>query len=204
MPVPTDSGDANVRPVPRDSVLEEIVVGGRRWAIVRPRDLTAHPYWARVWPGSLVLADELLSRDLEGVRVLELGCGLGIGAIAASAAGAEAVATDIDEDALAFARENARRILGYELDTMALDLKTLDADSLGREPYELVIAAEVLYSPGLISAVADGLTRIVAAGGEALVVHAFTQQADELIDRLGWPARRWESGGRHLASLTRP
>lgn len=189
---------------PFQPVVEDVVLDDRTISIVRPGDLTVHPYWAKVWPGSLVLANELLKRDLTGVRVLELGCGLGIGAIAATLAGATAVATDVEDDALLFARENGRRLLGRELETMVLDLKTLGPSSLGRAPFDLVVAAEVLYNPELIAAAVDGLQRVVAPGGEALIVHAFPAQADRLIELLGWPARRWDAGGRLLASLQRP
>ncbi len=189
---------------PFDPVVDELALADRTLSIIRPRDPLVHPYWAKVWPGSLILADELLRRDLRGVRVLELGCGLGIGAIAACLAGAEAVATDIDEDALLFARENGRRVLGRELETMILDLKAIGGAALAPEARDLVVAAEVLYNADLVAAVAGGLERLVSPGGEAMFVHAIPAQADGLRDLLGWPADRWAAGARHVMSLRRP
>src|SRR5690349_1840586 len=106
-----------LRGVPRlrrfDTVDEELLVAGRRLRLVRPRsaddlldeaveaDVAEAPYWAWLWPSARVLAEELLARDLAGVRAVELGCGLGLGAVAAALAGAEVVATDHDADALA-------------------------------------------------------------------------------------------------------
>jgi predicted nicotinamide N-methyase len=186
-----------------DPVVEEVVVGDRRLALLRPGDPDRHPYWARVWPSSLALAGELLERDLRGVRVLELGCGLGLGAIAASLAGAVAIASDVDRDALVFARENGKRLLGRRLETIVVDVREIDEAVLGLAPFELVLVSDVLYNPELVVAVTAGLERLVAPGGEALVVHPWKAQADGLVAGLGWSVRRWEAGGVHLVSLTR-
>src|SRR5213082_821919 len=66
------------------------------------------PYWAELWPAGLALA-HALPEDLEGVRVVELGCGLGVPALVAAARGAEVTAVDWAAEAIALLRENAAR-----------------------------------------------------------------------------------------------
>ena len=45
------------------------------------------PYWADVWPSSLVLAGKLLELEGRGRTALELGCGVGLSTLAAATAG---------------------------------------------------------------------------------------------------------------------
>ncbi len=194
-------------------VEEEVVIAGRRLRLLRPAAPDAlhgssegghPPYWASIWPSSLALAAELLGRDLQDTTVLELGCGLGLGAIAATLAGGRALATDLDRSALAFARENGRRVLGRRLETMLVDFGALDGRLLERAPYDLVIAADVLYLPEAAGNLAAALAVLVRPGGEALVVHPWAAQGEGVMSALGWPTRQWDAGGVHLLSLTHP
>ena len=66
------------------------------------------PYWAELWPAASALA-AALPADLDGVRVVELGCGLGVPSLVAAAAGREVVATDWAADAIDLLRQNAER-----------------------------------------------------------------------------------------------
>ncbi len=194
-------------------VAEAVDVGGRVISLVRPSapddlhgslDDLHPPYWARLWPSSIALAAELVGRDLSDLSVLEVGCGLGLGAIAAALAGADVLATDVDRAAVAFARENGRRVLHRRIASAILDLRDDAAVArLGRR-FDLVLAADVLYQPGLAGALAGALEHLVTAGGEALIVHPWAGQADELVAFLRWPSRRWDSGGVHLVALRRP
>jgi predicted nicotinamide N-methyase len=60
------------------------------------------PYWTRVWPSALALAQQLLTRPelVAGAKVADLGAGLGVGGIAAALAGAEEVVL-LDREPLA-------------------------------------------------------------------------------------------------------
>jgi predicted nicotinamide N-methyase len=199
-----------------DTVDEELVIGGRRLRLVRPRsaddlldeavaaDVPEAPYWAWLWPSARVLAEALLARDLAGLRAVELGCGLGLGAVAAALAGADVVATDHDADALAFARENGRRALGHRLPTLLADFADLPDELLGEAPFDLVIAADVLYAAGVAGPFAGALRRLVRPGGEALVAYPWTGQADDVVAALGWPAQHREDAGARLVRLLRP
>jgi predicted nicotinamide N-methyase len=190
----------------------EVAVGTRTFRLRCPRsieelhdaDLEAVPYWADLWPSALVLAEELAARDLTGMRVLELGCGLGLGAIVAAQSGGDALATDHDRDAVAFARDNGRRVLGRRLATMRADFADLPDALLELAPFDLVVAADVLYAEGSAASLAVALDRLVRPGGEALVAYPWSGQADGVVAALGWPAAQREERNARLVRLARP
>ena len=188
-----------------------VAVGSRSFRLRCPRSIEelhdaegpAVPYWADLWPSALVLAEELADRSLDGVRVVELGCGLGLGGIVAALSGADALATDHDRDAVAFARDNGRRVLGRRLATMRADFADLPEALLELAPFDLVIAADVLYAEGSAAALAGALQRLVRPGGEALVAYPWSGQADALVAALGWPAVEREERQARLVTLRR-
>ena len=65
------------------------------------------PYWSVLWRSGVALARELDDQELDGRRVVELGCGLAVPSIAAARGGAKVIATDGDIDALGLVARNA-------------------------------------------------------------------------------------------------
>jgi predicted nicotinamide N-methyase len=187
-----------------DTVEQEVDLGARRVRIVRPRSPEDLPYWAQLWPSSLALARQLTARDLTGIRAVELGCGLGLCAAVAALAGADVVATDVDADAVAFARTNGRRLLGRRLATMRADFLEPPAALEALAPFDLAIAADVLYTAGLVAGLAVALDALVRPGGEVIVAYPWTGQADALVATLGWPAQDRPVDGVRLLWLSRP
>lgn len=137
-------------------LIEEIVAfDGRDLTLLRPREADALideeafgadefiPYWADLWPSAILLARTVAGRSLRGARVLELGCGLGLPSLAVALAGGRALATDWAPDALGAVRLNAVRN-ELILDTLVSDWRE-PAELLARGPFDLVIAADVLY-----------------------------------------------------------
>jgi predicted nicotinamide N-methyase len=101
------------------------------------------PYWAELWPSAVALARAVAARDVNGLSVVELGCGLALPSIVAALAGARVLATDWSPDALAYAERNARAN-GAELETVRVAWAQPD-ELVGRGPFALVLAADVLY-----------------------------------------------------------
>jgi predicted nicotinamide N-methyase len=95
------------------------------------------PYWAQLWPSALELA-EVLPTELEGVRVVEIGCGLGVPALIAAVRGAIVTATDWASDAVDLLRTNAVR------NDVSLDVRQADWRSYSGQ-FDLALAADVLY-----------------------------------------------------------
>jgi predicted nicotinamide N-methyase len=180
-----------------DLVAREVTVARRRLSVLVPRSAdeildenldagdTVPPYWADLWPSARALATHLLERDdLGGRRVLELGCGVGLPSIAALLAGADVTASDAEPVAVRIAARNARRCARRRLATMVIDVTDPPPPLLELPPFDLVIAADVLYRAELGDAFAELLPRIVATPGEALVVHPFASQGDAMITTL--------------------
>lgn len=136
-------------------VTSRVEIGAHALEIVHPRtpdDLLDEeafereeylPYWAEPWPSGVALARALVGRRLRGLRVLELGCGLAIPSLYAALEGADVLATDWSEDAVASARDNAARN-GAKLET-AVARWSDPEPLLERAPWQLVLAADVLY-----------------------------------------------------------
>ena len=140
---------------PLDLVEERVRVGGRAISLLRPRvadtlldeEAFEHeeflPYWAELWPSAIALAQEVARLDLDGRRVLELGCGLGLPSIVAAFGGAHVLATDWSPDAVEVTARNAERN-GAELET-ALAAWGEASGLAEAAPWDLVVGADLLY-----------------------------------------------------------
>ncbi len=182
-----------------DLVEERVSLCGREISLLRPPDAEALldeeafereeflPYWAELWPSGLALAHRVCERPLTGARVLELGCGLALPSFAAALRGAAVVASDWSPDAVALAAENAARN-GIVVETVLADWG--DATSiLPRAPWDVVLAADVLYERRNVATLLELLPRLVGDLGEVILaepqrrrVYIALQDADLLRD----------------------
>ncbi|HEX2183293.1 MAG TPA: methyltransferase [Rubrobacteraceae bacterium] len=125
------------------------------------------PYWAELWPSAVALARYLSQQDLSGRDAIELGCGVGLPSVVALDRGARVLATDHNGAALDFAAHNARaNSSGREPEIALLDWFAPKLDGL--PPFDLVLAADVLYERRNAPALADLVPKLLAADGEAL------------------------------------
>jgi predicted nicotinamide N-methyase len=159
-----------------DLVQEVVLVAGRDLLVNRPRDGEALiddeafgaaeflPYWAQLWPSGTALAQAVAVRSLGGMRVVEVGCGLGLASLGAALAGADVLATDWSAAALALLQDNAAAN-GLDVATAQVDW-TAPAPLLERGPFDLVLAADVLYERRAVAPLAALLPRL---GGEVLL-----------------------------------
>ena len=138
------------------------------------------PYWAVLWRSGVALARELEGMDLEGRRVIELGCGLGIPSLAAARAGAQVLATDMAAEAIELIGINAREN-GVTLEAAVADWDDPE-ELIGRGPFDLAVAADVLYERHSVALLLSLLPRLAP---EAWIVdpgrpasHPFVEQAE--------------------------
>ena len=177
---PTLDGDALVLALTRRfrTTILDATVGNRTYSILKPAnpdDLIREedfvkderlPYWADVWPSSIVLAGKLLELKGNGRTAIELGCGVGLCTLAATTAGFDVLATDYYEDALDVTRANVFRNLGIFARARLVDWRHLP-DDLGR--FDLLFASDVLYEKeyaGLLPAIIE---RLLNPDGFALI-----------------------------------
>lgn len=181
--------------------IDEIVtLAGKEWVIIRPPsaeeliDESAYarderlPYWAELWPSAIVLAERISEIELDGRRVLELGCGLGLPSLVAARAGADVIATDWYREALDFAKRNARTA-DVKVAVALLDWFSPAGKAVEGAPYDLVIGADLLYEDRNGRALGELLPRLVAPGGRVLISDPRRPNARALWDALepaGW------------------
>ena len=96
--------------------------------------------------------------------MLELGCGLALPSVMAARAGARVLATDGATDAVAFAAHvlALNEVLG---EVAVVDWSTHGDALVARGPFDLVLAADVLYTRANAEAAKALFPRLVAPGG---------------------------------------
>ncbi len=180
------------------AVCEPIAVGGDTVALWRVADLAAHvdraallagddpaepPYWAHLWSGARVLAAAV---PPGAGRTVEIGCGLGLPGLAAARRGARVTFVDRVPAALAFVRASAATN-GCVVDTVAADATT----GAVRGPFDLVLAAEVLYDRSAFPALARTLAALLAPGGRGLLADAGRIDTRDFYRMLAAVGLRW-------------
>jgi predicted nicotinamide N-methyase len=146
--------------------------GGVEWAPIAP-------YWSVLWRSGVALARELDGVALGGLRIVELGCGLAVPSIAAARGGATVLATDSCADALALVAHNARRN-DVRIETATVDWAEPE-ELAGRAPFDLVLAADVLYERASVASLLSLLPRLAPqawlADPDRPAAAAFLEQA---------------------------
>jgi predicted nicotinamide N-methyase len=201
----TEHASESATPTP-DLVEERLEFADGALFLLRPADAAALvdesafgvdeflPYWAELWPSGRALADAVPA-ECGDLRVLELGCGLAVPSLVAARRGAHVVATDWSADACALVRTNARR-LGVACEAVQADWRQPRA-ILARGPFDLVLAADVLYEArnvepvralieaiGALTLLADPGRRHAAALWAAVAPRFVVEPVSELVRRL--------------------
>lgn len=185
-----------------DVVEETVALGGRTVRMLRPRDgdavldeLLAEddpeeerlPFWTQLWPSGTALARAVTGRPLAGRRVLELGCGLGLVSVAAALAGADVLAVDRSPEAVTFTAANAARNGA----TVATAVCAFDQPEplLAEAPWDLVLAADVLYEQRNVPVLLWLLPRLVGPAGEVWLADPGRNGLDTFLsgtEATGW------------------
>ena len=131
----------------------------------------------------MALARYVSGESIEGRRAVEFGCGVGLPSLVALARGAEVTATDHYAAALDFARYNARVNLdGREPETRLLDWHAPGTERIG--PFDLVLAADVLYESRNVPALSALIPRHLAPGGEVLIADPYRNDTPVFLERM--------------------
>lgn len=174
----------------------EIELGGRLWIVERDADLetvweemacddepgTAGcpefgpderlPYWTEIWPASILLARWCAENreEVQGTRVLDLGCGLGLLAMVAASLGGRVVGMDYEHPALV----NARRIAGLNaahLVDVSLNWVVMDWRKSAFVPnsFPLVLCGDIMYESRFGPPLARFLSKTISRDGRAVI-----------------------------------
>jgi len=186
---------------------ERIELGGQVLAISRPEDAESlidearfeqdefMPYWAELWPSGIALARHVAALDLRGRRVLELGCGLALPSLAAAVAGAEVLATDWAPEALELVATNAAANR-LHVETGLVDWQ--DGAPPGLPPFEVVLAADVLYEERNAGPLLAVLAALTSPTGTALLADPGRRHAPPFFEKArrdGWSVEHTRATG---------
>lgn len=152
------------------------------------------PYWGQLWPAAVMLADHALTDEPgQGRSALEIGCGLGLVSIAARLAGWQVLATDYDQDALEFAKENARL---NDLSPMPVKLLDWRKPSL-LDRFDRIFASDVLYEERNHQPVADLISQLLTADGVALLSDSNRRVSRDFDRVLHHAGLTWNTSSTH-------
>lgn len=138
-----------------DRHAQRLGISSARWSL-----------FGQVWPSGRLLAQAMLRVDIDGRRILELGCGIGLASLVLKRRGANVVASDmhpLTEPFLAYnAALNALPAVHYR--ALRWDMPM---PSLGH--FDLIIASDVLYERDQALLLAGVMERHAYPGAEVLL-----------------------------------
>ncbi len=102
------------------------------------------PLFGVVWPSAELLALLMLDYDIDGKRILEVGCGIALASLMLNHREADITATDYNPEVGDFLQENTRLNQGEDIDFTRTSWADED-DELGL--FDLIIGSDLLYEP---------------------------------------------------------
>jgi predicted nicotinamide N-methyase len=178
-------------------VTDTFTIAGRPWRLTYVRDqdrlldgaeiMCEAPYGCLLWESALALAAWLAEAPalVRGRRVLELGAGVGLVGHVAAHLGGEVCQTDHLSEALSLALHNARQNALPEPRQLAADWRAFDHG----ERYDVILGADILYSPDLHDDLRRIFERNLAPGGTLLLADPCRPYGLDLVSRMeeaGW------------------
>jgi predicted nicotinamide N-methyase len=137
--------------------------------------------FGQVWPAGQRLAEAMHAFEIDGKRILELGCGIGLASLVLQRRGADVVASDIHPQAEPFLAYNAA------LNALpAVDYRQLRWDvalpTLGR--FDAIIASDVLYERGQVELIGEVIERCAQPAAEVVITDPGRGHSARLTARL--------------------
>ncbi len=120
-----------------------------------------------LWPSSHVLAATVCLFELEGKRVLEIGCGLGLSSIVLHKMGVDITASDYHPLASEFIQKNVQ---GNQLEPIKYLDGNWDVQNLLLGKFDLIIGSDVLYEPEHVRSVSRFINSHSSQSVEVIIV----------------------------------
>jgi len=127
----------------------------------------AWPIFGMLWPSGHVLANVMQSYELEGKRILELGCGLALASLVIHRRGGNITASDCHPLTAAFLLENLRL---NHLPAMKYQSGNWSRENPLLTRFDLIIGSDVLYDRDQPQALSQFINLHTNPGAEVLIV----------------------------------
>lgn len=124
------------------------------------------PLFGMLWPSGRVLAHAMLSFELKGRRILEVGCGLAFASLVVHRRGGDITASDCHPLAAAFLLENLRL---NDLPQMKYQPGHWSRGNAGLGLFDLIIGSDLLYDRDQPEALSQFIDRHSAPAVEVLI-----------------------------------
>jgi 2-polyprenyl-3-methyl-5-hydroxy-6-metoxy-1,4-benzoquinol methylase len=115
----------------------------------------AWPLFGLVWPSARILAGAMQAFEIDGKRILEIGCGIALASIVIHRRNGDVTASDVHPLTETFLREN---VLLNHLQPLKYETGNWDTENPRLGKFDLIIGSDVLYErnqPALLSAFID-------------------------------------------------
>ncbi|MEO5962278.1 MAG: methyltransferase domain-containing protein [Thermomonas sp.] len=122
--------------------------------------------FGQLWPAGRLLAQAMLRVDIEGKRILEIGCGIGLASLVLQRRGANVVASDVHPLAESFLAYNAAL---NELPAVHYRQMHWDRPLPTLGDFDMIVASDVLYERDHASLLAGVVERHARACAEVVV-----------------------------------
>ncbi len=161
-----------------DRLLSSAVSGTRP-----PEELD--PFWAATWRAAQGLDRFLVRYELNGLRVLELGCGSGQAGVGAAYRGAQVTMTDAVGIALLVARLNSWSVR----ERVRVRRLKWDLGQLSEPAFPLILGSDLVYDPKLFQLIDRCARRHIEVAGRLLLSEPHRHTGDRFsswIRQAGW------------------
>lgn len=142
------------------------------------------PLFGHVWPSGRVLADLMQVHEIDGLRVLEVGCGLGLASLVLHGRGAAMTSSDYHPMAADFLLHNLHL---NELSPLVFALCDWEKHQPDLGLFDLIIGSDLLYEPNHPSLLSGFIDRHSSAWVEVVIIdpdrrqqRQFTRQMEAL------------------------
>jgi predicted nicotinamide N-methyase len=120
-----------------------------------------------VWESGMVLANEMVHYNIQGKRILEVGCGMALSSLLLNARHADITATDYHPEAGSFLAENVRLNNGASIPFLRTSWDNL-TDGLGL--FDVIIGSDLLYEREHIELLSEFINRHCKQHCEVIIV----------------------------------
>lgn len=110
------------------------------------------PLFGVIWDSSKVLAHFMLDYEIEGKRILEIGCGMALSSLMLNKRHADITATDYHPEAEIFLKYNVALNDGKAIPFVRANWADID-NELGR--FDVIIGSDILYESGHAELLSD-------------------------------------------------